>query len=48
MTRDKPGSRRREAKMVDSQDKPSADFFDALAAHFGVDLEIEDWPAMGD
>ena len=30
------------------QDKPSADFFEAFSAHFGVDLEIEDWPAQGD
>ena len=30
------------------QDKPSAGFFAAFAAHFGVDLEIEDWPAQTD
>jgi hypothetical protein len=30
-----------------AQDKPSADFFDAFAAHFGVDLEIDEWPAKG-
>ena len=29
------------------QDKPSADFFDAFAAYFGVDLEIDEWPASG-
>lgn len=30
------------------QDKPSADFFDAFAAHFGVDLEIEGWPVKAE
>ena len=29
------------------QDKPSADFFDAFSAHFGVDLEIDKWPTNG-
>lgn len=29
------------------QDKPSADFFDAFSAHFGVDLKIDEWPTNG-
>jgi hypothetical protein len=29
------------------QDKPSAKFFDAFSAHFGVDLEIGEWPVDG-
>ena len=30
------------------QDKPSAEFFDAFAVHFGVNLAIDEWPAKGD
>jgi hypothetical protein len=30
------------------QDKASADFFDAFAAHFGVDLGVGEWPARAD
>jgi hypothetical protein len=30
------------------QDLPSAGFFDAFSAHFGVALGIEEWPVKGD
>jgi hypothetical protein len=30
------------------QDRPSADFFAAFSAHFGIDLVIEEWPVKGD
>lgn len=29
------------------QDRPSAEFFAAFSAHFGVDLKIDEWPVNG-